>query len=337
MASINRRDLIATGLLGVGFGAAFPSRSFAQAAKFRFAMPTTPANYLLPYFSALDQGWLLKGGIDVEGLVVIGDVNAFRALVSGSADATVPAISPVLAGVAEGAKVKVVSSWQPVVDYFIVARKGLSTKPADLGTMTWGTAGPGGVTSAVSTLYMKKHGLDPAKAKTLSVGDQSSRLQALVGGKVDVTILDSYVTTRAERAGQLTPVTSVVEEFPGMGNVFLVVDQKSLGDAAKRKAILAMVKGGIEGARFVMKEPAKAAELMEKHLTNADVGLLTETLVRVNKLGIWGVDGGLDRKIIDYTAGVYFDEGIVSRKVTFEELVDTSLVEEAIRDLGRFQ
>ena len=40
--------------------------------KMTFAMPTTPAPYLLPFFLAKDLGWLEKAGLTVEEKVVTG-------------------------------------------------------------------------------------------------------------------------------------------------------------------------------------------------------------------------------------------------------------------------
>jgi NitT/TauT family transport system substrate-binding protein len=335
--SFSRRTFIQTGLIGSLIGTRFLGTALAQSKRhLRFVMPTTPADYLLPYFVAHDQGSLDVAGIEIDEKVVIGDVNAFRALISDSGDATIPGISPILSGVAGGAKVKIISSWQPIVDYYIVVRKGLPTDIAALGGHSWATYGPGGVTSAIALLTLKKHGLDPAKAKFLSVGDQASRLQAVVSGKVDVTILDSYVTTRAERAGQITPVFPVAQEFPGLGNVFLAVDEKKLADAAFRRDFAALVRAGIEGSRFVMREPDKAADVMMKRLPTGDREVLAETLRRVNKLGVWGVNGGLERSVIDYTVSTYVEQGMLPRMLSYDQLVDTSLVESVIADVGRF-
>src|SRR4029079_18399809 len=56
--------------------------------KMTFAMPTTPAPYLLPFFLAKDLGWLEKAGLTVEEKVVTGDTNCMRAVISGEADTT---------------------------------------------------------------------------------------------------------------------------------------------------------------------------------------------------------------------------------------------------------
>ena len=68
------------GLLAVtAFGA--PN---ASAAKVKIAWPGPATTYWLPYLVAQKQGWLT--GLDMEEVVVTGDANAMRVLLSGNAD-----------------------------------------------------------------------------------------------------------------------------------------------------------------------------------------------------------------------------------------------------------
>src|SRR5262249_26113579 len=112
---------------------------------------------------------------------------------------------------------------------------------------------------------------------------------------------------------------------------------KTLADPAMRRALVSMVRGGIEGSRLVTKEPEKAAEVMLHRLPNGDADVLKQTLARVNQLGIWGVDGGIGREVIDYTVAAYQEMGELTRKISYEELVDPSLVAEAMSTLGKYQ
>jgi ABC-type nitrate/sulfonate/bicarbonate transport system substrate-binding protein len=159
-------------------------------------------------------------------------------------------------------------------------------------------------------------------------------LQAVVGGKVDATILDSYVTTRAEQAGQVTSVVPAAKEFPNLGNCYLVATSATLHDAQLRKALALMVRAGIEGSRYILKNPDDAAEIISKRLKNGDVAALKETLRRVNALDIWGANGGLNRGNFEFTVQTYFDLGQLPRKVNYADLVDEALVDQALKVVG---
>lgn len=332
-AFISRRAIAA--MLCMLLGLIAPGVRAADAPlKIRFVMPTTPADYLLPFFVAQDLGWLKKWGLEVEESVVVGDAAAARAVLANAADVTFVGVGPILSAVAEGGTLKVVGSWQPVVDYIYVVRTGVSTKVQDLGDKRWAAAGPGGLSTALPKMLLKKYGLDASKASFVSVGDQSSRLQAVVGGKVDGTILDSYVTTKAERAGQVSTVVAAAKEFPNLGNCYLVATSATLSDPQMRKAIALLVRAGIEGSRFIMKDPDAAAEIINKRLKNGDIGALKETLARVNRLGIWGPDGGLNKANVEYTVQTYFDLGQLSKKVAYGDLVDESLVTQVLKEVG---
>jgi ABC-type nitrate/sulfonate/bicarbonate transport system substrate-binding protein len=302
--------------------------------KIRFVMPTTPADYLLPYFVAQDLGWLRKWGLEVEESVVTGDAASTRAVLAGAADVTFVGVGPVLSAAAEGGNLKIIGSWQPVVDYVYVVRAGQSPKIEELANKRWAAAGPGGLSTALPKMLLKKYGLDTGKASFVSVGDQSSRLQAVVGGKVDATILDSYVTTRAEQAGQVTSVVPAAKEFPNLGNCYLVATSATLRDAQLRKALALMVRAGIEGSRYILKNPDDAAEIISKRLKNGDVAALKETLRRVNALDIWGANGGLNRGNFEFTVQTYFDLGQLPRKVNYADLVDEALVDQALKVVG---
>jgi ABC-type nitrate/sulfonate/bicarbonate transport system substrate-binding protein len=120
---------LATAIAAASFALAFPA--YAQKLKVVFATP--PTTYALPHFVAHDQGWLKQRGVEIEEVWLTGDANALRALLSGQGDIAAPGTFPAYSVVAEGGKIKAIGSWQPLVDYVIVAREGL-TSLKDLGT-----------------------------------------------------------------------------------------------------------------------------------------------------------------------------------------------------------
>src|SRR5581483_9068926 len=101
--------------------------------KMTFAMPTTPAPYLLPFFVAKDLGWLEKAGLTVEEKVVTGDVNCMRAVITGDADTTLIGPNTIMQAIVSGGGLKLIGTYQPVVDYQIVARAGAANSIKDLG------------------------------------------------------------------------------------------------------------------------------------------------------------------------------------------------------------
>ena len=115
--------------------------SAAFAAKIRMAFPGPPTTFSLPLYVAQKKGWL--GDLDVEEVIVTGDSNAMRALISGNVDIAWIGMLNVLASIQAGANVRAINTWQPIGDYSLVLAKGKGTTIADLAGKTFATSGPG--------------------------------------------------------------------------------------------------------------------------------------------------------------------------------------------------
>ena len=300
-----------------------------------FAMPTTPAPYLLPFFVAKDLGWLEKDGVTVEEKVVTGDVNCLRAVLSNDADTTLIGPNTIMQGIVTGAQIKIVGSLQPVVDYQIVARKDSGTTLKDLSTKKWAIASVGGMTQALPRMMMKNIGVNDSSVQYLTVGGLSSRYQAIAAGTVDASLLDVQLALRGEHEGRMNIIQSVHDELPNMGYVFFPMRTAALSDPKQRQAMQIFIRDGIRGVRYVIDNPADAAKILAKRMKTDDVAGLTETLKKINSLGVWGVNGGIDKAVLDFSQKVYRDSGDVTADVPYDKLVDTSLVDASLKELGK--
>lgn len=319
--------------LALGIALAFPAE--AQQ-KLKFVMPTPPATYLLPYFVAQDLGWYRKWGLEVAEQVVSGDPNSLRVVVAGDAEATLIGPPTIMEAVINGAKLRMFTSWQPVTDYMLIAGDKKARTLKDLADKRIAVTGPGSMTMHIPQMLMLKAGLDTSQVKFLSVGGMSARLQSVAAGKVDATLVDTFFATKAESSGVAHTVSSIAKEFPGLGYVFAVARENTLADPAGRAALAVFTKGTIEGARFIRKDAEGAAAILKKRLPDEDLGLIRATLEKLNALGVWGVNGGLDREVIAFSSKTFAELGMVKRQVTYEELVDPSVVTAVVGELGRF-
>jgi NitT/TauT family transport system substrate-binding protein len=303
--------------------------------KMTFAMPTTPAPYLLPFFVAKDLGWLEKDGLTVDEKVVTGDVNCLRAVISGDADTTLIGPNTIMQGIVSGARVKIVGSLQPVVDYQIVARDGSGTTLKDLSNKKWAIASVGGMTQALPRMMMKKSGIDDSSVQYLTVGGLSARYQAIAAGTVDASLLDVQLALRGEREGRTKTIRSVHDELPNMGYVFFPMRTTALSDPKERAAMQVFIRDTMRGVRYVIDNPSEAAKILAKRMKTDDVASLVETLKKINSLGVWGVNGGIDKDVLDFSQKVYRASGDVTEDVPYEKLVDTSLVDASLKVLGK--
>lgn len=301
----------------------------------KLAFATPPTTAWLPHFVAKDQGWLDRAGLHVEEVWLTGDANAVRAVLSGQVDVTATGVFATYAAITEGAALKAVASMQPRVDYQLLAHQKIGSVK-DLAAARVGTAGPGGLTTHIPRMVMKKHNVDPSRASFVSIGGHDARMQAVVAGKVDVAIVGMLYASRAREFPNVAILTSISEEFPSMGYVYLVAGEKELANPQKRRAIETYVKLGIiEASRFIVKNPDRAAEIMQGRTPDLKLDLIKDVVRALTRAGVWGVNGGLEPEVTDYTLKLAHEMGSIKRALAGHEVIDRTIVDKLLGELGR--
>src|SRR6516165_12632731 len=168
--------------------------SAASAGKIKMVFPGPVTTFSLPYLVAQKKGWL--GELQVEDVHVTGDPNAMRVLLSGNADIGLIGTLNVLASIHAGANIRAVHSWQPIGDYSLVLATGKGTKLADLAGKTFASSGPGGMPDQLPRLIMRKHGIDESTTRFVQVGGHAARLQAVIGGRADATLVNTVTALK---------------------------------------------------------------------------------------------------------------------------------------------
>src|SRR5262245_16652226 len=168
--------------------------SAASAGKIKMVFPGPVTTFSLPYLVAQKKGWL--GDLEVEDVHVTGDANAMRVLLSGNADIGLIGTLNVLASINAGASIRAVHSWQPIGDYSLVLATGKGSKLADVAGKTFASSGPGGLPDQLPRLIMRKHGIDETTARFVQVGGHAARLQAVICGRADATLVNTVTALK---------------------------------------------------------------------------------------------------------------------------------------------
>jgi len=296
--------------------------------------PTSVTTFMLPYLIAQDQGWFKERGLEIKEVYLIGDSNAARALIAGSADVALLGMQTLFDLAVANAGLTTIVSWQPIVDYHIVSRKDLGNTLAALTGKTLASGGPADMTTEIPRMILKKAGVDPNSIKFIQIGGHAARLQAVAAGKADATMINTLTALKGVRDSSVVLVRSIAKDFPNLGYGFVVVKAADLKDPAKRAAYLTLVEGSIIGARKVMQDPALAVNILHKRLPDMDRGLIEEVVKDLNATNVWGVDGGLQPDVVTFTSEVAMNLGMVKRPIKPEEVYDPSLVREALQKIG---
>jgi ABC-type nitrate/sulfonate/bicarbonate transport system substrate-binding protein len=310
----------------------FADPGVALAAKIRMAFPGPATTFGLPLYVAQKKGWL--GDLEVEEVIVTGDSNAMRVLLSGNADVALVGTLNVLASMHAGAHVRAINSFQPLGDYNLVLATGKGTTLKDLAGKTFATSGPGALPDQLPKLVMKKHGVDYSTSKFVQVGGHSARLQAVIGGRADATLINTITAMRGVQDKKVTVLTKIAKEFPGLGYIWNVVKADSLAKPELAAAYQTLTEASIRAARFIMANPDEAAAIMHAKVPDLKEDFLKEVIRDLNADHLWGVDGGLDPKIEEYTAGLNKDLGNLPVAAAPKDVLEPRFVEAAMKKLG---
>jgi ABC-type nitrate/sulfonate/bicarbonate transport system substrate-binding protein len=130
-------------------------------------------------------------------------------------------------------------------------------------------------------------------------------------------------------------LASIAKEFPDMAYIYLAAPEKVLKE--KRKEVEVFTRYAIvDGSRFIMKNPEAAAASLHKRLPDLDPKFIRRIVDKLVETGMFGVDGGLDPKVTEFTVSLGLELGTLKKKVGFEEVADTSFVQKALAEAGRY-
>jgi ABC-type nitrate/sulfonate/bicarbonate transport system substrate-binding protein len=302
--------------------------------KIRIVFPTTPTTLFLAYYVAQKKGWLKE--LAIEETYVTGDSNAIRAVLSDHADfgGGVGTFS-VLSAVEAGADIKAIGSWSPLPDYNVVIAQGKGSTIADLAGKIIATSGPGALPEQLPRILMRKHHVDPSTSRFIQVGGHPARLQAVLVGRADATLVNTVTALDAIESGKVKVVAKIANEFPMLGYVWNVARVSTLNDPKKAAALQALTTAGIKGARFIMQYPDEAAAILNERVPTLDLALCKRVIKDLNRDKVWGVDGGLDPRIIDFTAKTGNELGLLKREVPASKIASDQFVAVAEKDLAQ--
>jgi ABC-type nitrate/sulfonate/bicarbonate transport system substrate-binding protein len=309
--------------------------SDALAAKIKMAFPGPPTTFSLPLYVAEKKGWL--GDLDVEEVAVTGDSNAMRALISGNADIALVGTLNVLASIHAGAKVRAINSWQPIGDYSLVLAKGKGSTIADLAGKTFATSGPGALPDQLARMIMKKYGIDDSTAHFIQVGGHAARLQAVIGGRADASLVNTVTTLKGVDDGRVIVLTKLSKEFPGLGYVWNVVRADELSDPQRSAAFQTLTEAGIRAARYIMANPDEASEILHERIPELDANFLKAVVHDLNSENLWGTDGGLDPAVEQFTADLNMKLGNLPEAPAAKDVLDPRFVDAAMTKLGPYE
>ena len=303
---------------------ALPAPAQEKPEKARVAVATSSMAFLVP-FIAKDRGFYLKQGAEVE-LIQMRPNIAVAALLSGDID-YIELIGSAIRSAARGLPIRAISTSIKSPFFSVIAQNKFKSVK-DLKGATIGIASIGGTNHISTRLTLKEFGLDPEKdVKLIAIGDEKLIYDAFKIGRTDAVVLAPPYSIQLKREG-----------FPILANTaqYVTIPFSGLGTTldrikSNRAQIKKLLKAEIEALRYLRDNPAGTVEVIRKRFSMDDKTARESYDVVVDA---FSRDGRVPLDGVDILLQIEKDQKLIPTTVTPQMVVDASLVEEALKEMG---
>jgi len=301
-----------------------PAPAQEKPEKARVAVATSSMAFLVP-FIAKDRGFYLKQGAEVE-LIQMRPNIAVAALLSGDID-YIELIGSAIRSAARGLPIRAISTSIKSPFFSVIAQNKFKSVK-DLKGATIGIASIGGTNHISTRLTLKEFGLDPEKdVKLIAIGDEKLMYDAFKIGRTEAVVLAPPYSIQLKREG-----------FPVLANTaqYVTIPFSGLGTTldrikSNRAQIKKLLKAEIEALRYLRDNPAGTVEVIRKRFSMDDKTARESYDVVVDA---FSRDGRVPLDGVDILLQIEKDQKLIPTTVTPKMVVDASLVEEALKELG---
>ncbi|QRP48662.1 ABC transporter substrate-binding protein [Amycolatopsis sp. FDAARGOS 1241] len=317
--------LAAAGCAGHGSSPAGSSSGGLSGSRFTLMLQSTANANKVVEVHAVNE--LKKQGVDASVKWNDSSPNiAITQLKTGDIDAYSEAVTGGVSAVEAGVQLKDFALAQPRQDYVFLSKDiaGL----ADLRGKKIGVQDTTGVNYAQALLLVQKAGLTPKDVSIIAVGGQSSRLPALVAGRVDVTMLSHAAQLQLEPKGFKT-VMDLTKEAPNLydDNVFATP-----GWLAKNEPLAVAFNKALLDSYVWFNDPANTDAVVNEALQiqpAADRAQTAQLFTMLRQANAYPVGTILDPGLLDQQQKLYLQAGALKATAPVTQWADASYARKA--------
>ena len=225
------------------------------------------AGSLAPIWITKEAGIFKKHGLDVELLFIPGGPTAAAALLSGEVPITVVGGPAVVSSNLAGSDLVMIAGIVNTFAFQIVTVKPITLyqqlKGKRLGVNRFGAS------PDVAARFALKHmGIDPREITILQLGEQSTRLTAMMAGQLEAAVFLPPITTMAQKQGMnvLLDLAELRAEFQitGLGS-----SQKFL--VQRRPTAIKFMQAFVEGIHYYKTHKPESVKTIAKYMKINDM------------------------------------------------------------------
>ena len=302
-----------------------------------------------PFIIADRKGYFKDEGIDPVFTTFASSGNMIVPLSVGQLDVGGGAASVGLYnGVAHGIKVRIVADrgsdppgygFDPLLVRKDLVTSGRFKTPKDLKGMTVAGNQPGSASASTLNELLAKYGLTFADIKRVNL-DYPEHVAAFSNGKIDAAITSEPDATAAEKLGVAVRIMGSDAWYPRQQLSVVIFG----GDFAKNHhdVGLRFMRAYIKAARYYY------GALANGHLAGrnaTDVISILSAATSIKDSAVYRAitpssidpDGQLNLASMRKDLQFFKDQGFIEGKVEVDDVIDTSFVDEAVKELGRYR
>jgi NitT/TauT family transport system substrate-binding protein len=236
----------------IGLAAMFlsPSSSDAQEPEKLVIGHSNLRNDIAALWVPKELGLFRKHGVEATVVLITGGARMTQAMLSGSSPMAFTGATPVVSAVGGGGDSVLILGINNKLTYDIWARAEIK-KPEELKGKTIGISGFGSSSHVASFLMLQHFNLDEKRDRItfVTIGDEPTRAQAVLAGRVDATLMDASISGQIKGRGP-TYLGNLEQLGVPFVNNALVTTRSFLKE--RPKTAEAVVKVIVEGNAFIL-------------------------------------------------------------------------------------
>lgn len=306
------------------FGSEMTQAQPAMELTYAYAV-SSPSLITETLYAAERNGDIAKQGLKVDVKWLQGDSLALRAVLSNEVDVAWIGTAAAIQAIAKGAKIKIIYAPVPRSSNVILAQKDVGSI-AGLKGRSIAVSTVGAISYHIPRIIMARAGVDPGSATYVALGSTATRFQALVAKKVDAGMVDLIQAAEAQdRYPYLVTLASVADKIPDLHFISVIASDKTI--ATKTDALRRLYQAELAGIQFVVQHPDQAAQLSMDRMGAKNSANVVVAFNAASKTGIYALDGGIAREMLDPTMKIMVETGDLSALLPYDSIVDRRIIQ----------
>ncbi|MXU66039.1 ABC transporter substrate-binding protein [Oceanomicrobium pacificus] len=329
---------IVAGPLGLGVGRALADGH----APLTINVPGNTLGVHVPYMAAINEGLVELGEPAAKWERVPKLQTITQSILSGQTEVGAGDAISTLRAVEAGADLKIIGNAFMHTSLVFVVNADKISEPKDLekDDVTIAVNSKGDFTHVMVVGPMTAKGVDMDKVNVIKMGGSGNRFRALLAGKVDGVPLHFDQAAELASQGNFKVLIEPAKEYEAFLGEVWIVSGGWLEKPENRDRAKALLKATTIAFRQANDDPAWYADMYRKHGTKENMATATDEEIEVVRqalgvdIGCWPNDMHHELAVYEQLLPVYKAAGAIKGTVDLTQVVDTSLIDEVLADIG---